>query len=153
ILALARLALRLALRHSLGVGTTYLSLCFGSASRSVAGDAERALDYASHIGRGVIAPLQIRSEIIGLLKRVYDLRPKVVVEIGTANGGTLFLFSRMADKKAQIISIDLPCGEFGEGYRWWKAPLYRSFAMPGQHVSLIVGNSHAPETLERLERL
>src|SRR4051794_26433248 len=50
-------------------------------------DVDEILDYGLRVGGGVIAPFQVRSEIVGLLKRVRDLRPKVVLEVGTANGG------------------------------------------------------------------
>lgn len=39
-----------------------------------------------------ITPLQIKEEIIQLLELLAKLKPKTLLEIGTANGGTLFLF-------------------------------------------------------------
>ncbi len=50
------------------------------------------------------------------------------MEIGTAKGGTLFLFSKLASKNSLIISVDLPNGKFGGGYPMWKIPLYKSFS-------------------------
>lgn len=74
------------------------------------------------IGR-LICPMQIQEEILGLLRILEKNKPKIILEIGTANGGTLFLFSQIADDDATIISIDLPKGKFGGGYPKWKIPL------------------------------
>ncbi|MGB9760351.1 MAG: hypothetical protein ACP5KW_10020 [Thermoproteota archaeon] len=38
--------------------------------------------------------------------------PKVILETGTARGGTLSLFTRVASPEAIITSIDLPDGMF-----------------------------------------
>jgi len=54
-----------------------------------------------------IRPIQIREEIKNLLSILEKVKPKVILEIGTARGGTLFLFSNIADEKATLISIDL----------------------------------------------
>ena len=82
-----------------------------------------------------------------------ELKPKVVLEIGTAGGGTLFLFTRVADPEAKIISIDLPGGHFGGGYPRWKIPLYKSFSREGQKIYLIRRSSHDPKTLEEVKRI
>jgi predicted O-methyltransferase YrrM len=91
----------------------------------------------------VFAPWQARSEIRGLLEAVAELRPRTIVEIGTSNGGTLFLFARVAAPDAVILSIDLPHGEFGGGYPRWRSHLYRSFATGGQRIDLLRGDSHS----------
>jgi cephalosporin hydroxylase len=100
-----------------------------------------------------IEPAQIRYEITKLLEILADLRPKVVLEIGTAGGGTLFLFTRVADTEAKIISIDLPGGPFGGGYPEWRMRLYRAFSRGKQRIYLIRKDSHDPETLEELKRI
>jgi predicted O-methyltransferase YrrM len=109
------------------------------------------LDFASnHLG-GSIKPYQVYSEISELLKFVDRIKPKVVLEIGTANGGTLFLFSRIAPRDANIISIDLPGGKFGGGYSKWREILYKSFTLPGQTIHLLRADSHKRDTLEQVE--
>ncbi len=80
-------------------------------------------------------------------------RPRVVLEIGTAGGGTLFLFTRVADTEAKIISIDLPGGPFGGGYPKWKTSLYKSFARRGQRIYLLRRDSHDPRTLEGVKKI
>jgi predicted O-methyltransferase YrrM len=114
-----------------------------------------ALDFAfSFQAFGAsIKPIQVKYEIAKLLEIVAGLRPRVVLEIGTAGGGTLFLFTRAADPNAKIISIDLPGGPFGGGYPRWKIPLYKSFSKEGQEIYLIRRDSHDPQTLEEVKRI
>jgi predicted O-methyltransferase YrrM len=102
-----------------------------------------------------IKPIQISYEIVKLLELVAELKPKVILEIGTAGGGTLFLFTRVADSEALIISIDLPAvfGLLGEGYPMWKIPLYKSFSKEKQKIFLIQGDSHSIETLRKIKEI
>jgi len=99
---------------------------------------------------GLIKPLQIQEEILELLRILDKIKPKIIVEIGTAGGGTLFLFSHIASEDATIISIDLPRGKFGGGYSKWKIPLYKSFRLPKQQLYLIRADSHSQETLKKV---
>jgi predicted O-methyltransferase YrrM len=80
-------------------------------------------------------------------------KPAVIVEIGTAAGGNLFLFTRVAAEDALIVSIDLPAGRFGGGYPRWRIPLYRAFARPNQNVHLLRSDSHAQETVAKLSAI
>ncbi len=111
---------------------------------------EKALDLVFSSGGGFIRPAQRREEIRRLLSVLADRRPVVIVEIGTASGGSLFLFTRIAAQDATIVSIDLPASKDNGGYRLWRAPLYRSFALPGQDIHLIKGNSHEADTRQKL---
>jgi len=97
--------------------------------------------------------MQHRVEVLPFLELLAHRRPERVLEIGTASGGLLFLLARVAAPTAHLISVDLPGGSFGGGYHYWRAPLYRSFAQPGQRVSLIRGNSHCLETWSRVHAL
>jgi len=54
-----------------------------------------------------IRPIQITDEIKNLLLILDKAKPKVVLEIGTAGGDTLFLFSNIAHEEATLISVDL----------------------------------------------
>ena len=111
------------------------------------------LAFSFHALGVSIEPAQVREEIAKLLELVAGLRPRVVLEVGTARGGTLFLFTRVADTNAKIISIDLPGGPFGGGYPKWKVPLYKSFARGRQKIYLLRRDSHDPRTLEEVERI
>ena len=95
-----------------------------------------------------IKPSQIREEIIQLMALVAELRPRVVLEIGTAMGGTLYLFSKVATPNATIISVDLPTG-----YPEWKIPLYKAFTSGNQKIHLIRGNSHDQTTLSKVKEV
>jgi len=101
-------------------------------------------------GGGLIMPLQVRSEIIQLLETIKLRPPKYVLEIGTSNGGTLFLLSRIATEDGCVISIDLPLGRYGGGYPAWKRPFYKSFAKKEQTIRLIRADSHEPATQEKV---
>lgn len=103
-------------------------------------------------GQPVFA-MQRKSEIAAFLARMSALPPQVVVEIGTASGGTLFLLTRAAAPGALLVSLDLPGGSFGGGYQAWRKPLYRSFARAGQRIVLLRGDSHDPAMAARLRAL
>mgnify|MGYP001038045043 CR=1 FL=1 len=111
------------------------------------------LDFAFNDLAGLIKPSQVYDEISELLKTLARMKPKVILEIGTANGGTLFLFCRIASKDAIIISIDLPGGRFGGGYSKWREFLYKSFAQPSQKIYLPRVDSHKGETLEQVKAI
>lgn len=100
-----------------------------------------------------IAPLQVKEELTELLNILIDVKPKYVLEIGTSKGGTLFLLARVSSSDAQIISVDLPQGQFGCGYPEWKIPLYQSFATQNQKLSLIRNDSHAQSTLDSVKKI
>jgi len=100
-----------------------------------------------------ISPSQVKEEITELVKILARRKPKLVLEVGTARGGTLFLFARVSGPEAVIISIDLPGGQFGGGYPEWRVPLYKSFAIQNQKINLIRGNSHDFSTLEMVEKV
>lgn len=93
---------------------------------------------------------QKEAEILALLTRLAPLRPRRVLEIGSAAGGTLFLLTRVAAPDALLVSIDLPEGHFGGGYNLLRAGLYRSFARRGQRIVLLRGDSHRPAMRRRL---
>jgi predicted O-methyltransferase YrrM len=114
-------------------------------------DVEAVVCFAYETSGGLIAPGQIEGELVRLAELVAERRPRVVVEIGTANGGTLFCFARLAAPDALLVSIDLPGGVHGGGYPGWKKALYRSFARTGQRIELLRGDSHSDAVRRRLE--
>lgn len=131
------------------------------ASRALRASAGRAdgleadLDLANSFNYAgiTIAPWQIRSEILSLLDLLALNPPRVLLEIGTAQGGSLFLFTRVAAPEALIVSVDLPGGRFGGGYAAYREPLYRSFAREKQRVHVLRADSHSDSTLEEVRRL
>jgi predicted O-methyltransferase YrrM len=114
--------------------------------------ADAVVDFLLAEGAGGIEAWQIEEEFRALARLVERRRPRTVLEIGTADGGTLFAHTRLAHPNALIVSIDLPHGPFGGGYPPWRIPLYESFAGPEQELRLLRVDSHAPSTVELLER-
>ena len=103
-------------------------------------------------GRRCLFANQIPAEIGALCEEVRQLKPKVVVEIGTAKGGTLYLWSRLAQPGGTVISIDKP-GEPGS-VRPVMRSVYRSFGKKrGVKVITLDCDSHSPQTHAELEQL
>jgi cephalosporin hydroxylase len=117
-------------------------------SSSVTEFVDLALTF--RLGNVAISPMQVRSEIVALCGEVARLKPATVLEIGTAKGGTLFLWGQLAAPDAHLISVDLPFGQFGGGYPPFKVPFYRSFARANQRIDLIRGDSHDPKTFGQI---
>jgi cephalosporin hydroxylase len=89
---------------------------------------------------------QIKEEIKNLLLLLNKVKPKVVLEIGTARGGTLFLFSNVAHEEAILISVDL--------YQTIEVKvLFRYIKKEKQKIYLIQGDSHSIETLRKIEEI
>lgn len=101
-------------------------------------------------GRVSIPAWQVRSEFEQLLDLLAADSPRVVLEIGTAHGGTLFSFARVAADDALLVTVDLPAGKFGGGYHPARGALYRRFAGARQRVVPLLGDSHDPSTLARI---
>jgi predicted O-methyltransferase YrrM len=98
-----------------------------------------------------IAPSQVKSEFLQLLENIRTLQPRRILEIGTANGGTIFLLARAALPDATMVTVDLPAEGQPRGYPSWKEPIFRAFAGSKQKLGLIRGDSHDPGTVERVK--
>lgn len=83
------------------------------------------------------------SRLVSLIKRRVL---RTVVEIGTKRGGTFFLWCKVAEPDAVVVSIDLPGGHFGGGYKEDKIPYFRSFGRRRQSLHFLRADSHAPDT-------
>lgn len=88
---------------------------------------------------------QKQPELEQLIELLLERRPRVVLEIGTMDGGTLSAWCDVAPSKALIVSVDLPGGEWGGGYSTDREPHIRGFAGPDQKIVLIKGDSHTNE--------
>ncbi|MBL4700406.1 MAG: class I SAM-dependent methyltransferase [Phycisphaeraceae bacterium] len=107
-------------------------------------------------GKGLfrkIAPRQNIDEIKALYENVCQLRPKRVLEIGTARGGSLYLWAQASMDDATIVSVDLPGGKYGGGYPESKTPFYQSFARSQQKLHLQRADSHSPQTLQIVNQI
>jgi cephalosporin hydroxylase len=101
----------------------------------------------SALRRGAV---QSGLELRQLLPLLRGISPGCVVEIGTHRGGSLYAWCRVASPSALLVSIDLPGGEFGGGYDEAAIETMRTYARPGQQLSFLRKDSHAPQTLDEL---
>lgn len=85
-------------------------------------------------------------ELAPLLALLRALQPRRALEIGTAHGGTLYAWARIAAEDAKLISIDLPGGAFGGGYTEEMRQRIVSYVLPKQTLELYASDSHQPET-------
>ncbi|MFH0936550.1 MAG: class I SAM-dependent methyltransferase [Candidatus Woesearchaeota archaeon] len=131
----------------------YYPICFSKVKKFNSFNIKNLINFVFNDCHGLIKPAQVEYEISELLKILDKQKPKFLLEIGTAKGGTLFLFSKIAYDDAFIISVDLPGGKFGAGYPSWKIKLYKSFVKINQKINLIRANSHDNTTLENVKSL
>ena len=106
-----------------------------------------ARDAQAH---GAMQKLRELAPLVALLSR---RPPHVVVEIGTARGGTLYAWCRIAREDATIVSIDLPGGRYGGGYTSSDERAFRRYGRGGQALHFIRASSHDGNTLRRLEAI
>ncbi len=109
---------------------------------------EEVVDWAMNFGGSGymrVKTLQIPYEIQQLAMAVQQLEPKIILEIGTASGGTSLIWSHIASER--VISCDLQDMTH-------QAPLFTRFPPPGSQcqVTLLSGNSHSTEFREQVRR-
>lgn len=109
---------------------------------------DKVVERAMHLGSNGwyrVRSLQILAEITALAREVEALRPKVILEIGTARGGTALIWAHLAQKR--LITCDVLDKR---GF----ADLVRAFPPPGSscEVSVLIGDSHAPEFADTVRR-
>jgi len=100
-----------------------------------------------------IAAAQINAEFAALMKRLQQENIRYACEIGTMQGGTLYLLTRVALEDAVLVSIDLPGGPFGGGYGPERVPFFERFARERQKVFCIRKDSKRIETQLALEKI
>jgi cephalosporin hydroxylase len=90
--------------------------------------------------------LQNPVELGRFLEIVRDRRPEIVVEIGTAGGGTFYAVAALAAPEATLVSVDLPPSAMVDGAPDLVFDLLPGLARRGQRVHLVRGNSLAADT-------
>ncbi len=115
---------------------------YHSSPRSAGDAVEWALRFGS-AGSFRIHTVQKRSEIESLARAVAELRPRVVLEIGTARGGTALIWSTLASELVLTCDLDHPPE---------RTPLLEAFPAPSSscRTRLLTGDSHTPEFRERV---
>lgn len=108
--------------------------------------------YEFH-GRGLyrkIRPDQDPDELTQLVRRVQARAPRVIVDIGTRHGGTLFSWIRSNPQAELVISIDLPDGAPPERHR-----LFQRFVSdrPQTRLVCLSADSHAAATVATVREL
>jgi predicted O-methyltransferase YrrM len=96
---------------------------------------------------------QKRKEISNFCKGVLKTRPKVVLEIGTAQGGTFFLLTKISSHNALLLTMALPGVGKNEGYFPYRIPLYKKFASGNQKIKLLRQDSHKQSTLKKVKKI
>lgn len=107
---------------------------------------EETIDWALNFGTRKefsIHTIQIRDEILALARTVSALEPRIILEIGTAFGGTLLIWSQLASEL--VISCDLVDKSV-------QSDLYRKFPPPGSRctVEILTGDSHSLDFRQRV---
>jgi predicted O-methyltransferase YrrM len=87
-----------------------------------------------------IVPIQVRTEIVALLALLRAEHPRRVLEIGTANGGTLYLLAWASAADAQILSLDI------RHFDPLQRRIFESFGRGAQRVRIEQGDSHLEST-------
>lgn len=100
--------------------------------------------------KGAIQKITEFTSLLRLLKR---RKFKSIVEIGTAQGGTLYTWCKIADSDALIISIDLPGGPFGGGYTLNDIKKFRKYKRKNQRLYFLRKDSHKQETKFELAKI
>ncbi len=88
---------------------------------------------------------QLRPEILSLLESISAVEPRTVCELGCYQGGTLFLFAKVARPDATIFSMDLR-------FPPERLKAYARFASANQSIQFLAGDSHTQATYEKLEQ-
>jgi predicted O-methyltransferase YrrM len=96
-------------------------------------------------GRFKVRTMQVLQEITGLAQAVKAIEPRVILEIGTAKGGTLFMWSQIAS--AKVVTCDLEQPDY-------KQPIYQAFPPPHSscQVQTVAGDTHSVAVLEEVVR-
>lgn len=80
--------------------------------------------------------LQKPGELAALLRLLASRQPRVIVEVGSDAGGTLWAWSRLPGPP-RVIGVDLPGGPYGTGRQ-----------LDAHGATVVIGDSHQAATLE-----
>lgn len=125
-------------------------------------DLDDILDTVFEINPGQrpydIRAWQLRNEIKQLVEFVKKEKPECILEIGTAKGGTLYIFSRYLDSMNTILSVDLPGGNvdfekrYGFEYNGQKEKIFREFA-PSKKMKFVRGSSQQDGSFTKVSEM
>ena len=98
----------------------------------------------------IISPSQEMEEIKPFYEFIRKLKPKIVCEIGTDKGGTLYLWCKASHDEALIVSLDLPSRN---NFTPKRRNFYSNFKKYKQDLKFVVGDSHKKETFNFLKKI
>jgi predicted O-methyltransferase YrrM len=115
---------------------------FHSRPRSLPEIVDAALDFETR-GNMKVKAAQLRSEILALAEAVRDLKPRTILELGTARGGTLLVWAHLASERVITCDLEIPR---------YRHDLYRRYPPPGSRcrIELLEGDSHDPSFQARV---
>ncbi len=116
-------------------------------------NAEMRLDQLLEKAFTVFPAVQNPVELGAFLGEVATRRPRTIVEIGTAGGGTLYCLCQLAAADALIVSIDFPGDRYGEGADDQECQLFASFVAAEQRLEFIRDRSFHHSTKRDLAKL
>ncbi|OGW38204.1 MAG: hypothetical protein A2Y97_08945 [Nitrospirae bacterium RBG_13_39_12] len=99
------------------------------------------------VKKGAVQKVSELSALISLLKK---RKLNTIVEIGTGKGGTLYAWCKIAEPGAVIISVDLPGGPFGGGYKISDIKKFRKYKRKKQRLYLCRKDSQKNSTKEEI---
>jgi predicted O-methyltransferase YrrM len=102
--------------------------------------------FETRVGTTAVSPTQVREEMVAFLALIRPTEPRRVLEIGTDNGGTLYLLAWASAADANLLSIDI------RDYPRLRRQLYRSLGRRGQRVGVHQGDSQHVATRAAVER-
>ena len=97
----------------------------------------------------VYGAMQKFEEFTPALELCLNSSHETVLEIGSGRGGTLWAWSHLPKNK-NVISVDLPGGDFGGGLTEEDKERIQNWIDPKQNTILIAGDSHSVDTLKEV---
>lgn len=95
--------------------------------------------------------MQIQEEFNQLLNHVKG--KKLILEIGTALGGTIYEMMKVADPEAEFVSIDIPSGPFSGGVIPPEIKVMESWMQPKQKLHVIREDSRDYRTVMKVKKI
>ncbi len=96
---------------------------------------------------------QKKEELIEFIELIKKSKPKFILEIGTSEGGTLFFFTKFANPKAKIITIDLPIIRSYASYSPAKIPFFKLYRLKKQKIHFLRKDSHQTSTIKNVKKI
>lgn len=102
-----------------------------------------------HPGKGyyTLSALQLRDELKELAHLVAAQSPNVVMEIGTAQGGTLYTWSKFLETPSKYISLDIPGRSFSGKFNKRRQDYFDRFDSQVE-TDFVWQNSHLDDTFQ-----